>query len=993
MHHAKKIVPLFCAVALALGFGTDAARGQPMVAGEHFAAKIDTPWNYAGSTGAESAWRYELHHPDATYIAVHFTDFDLAPGDRLVITDPLGGQAYTLRRKGKMGAEKFWAQHIKGDTAVLELITTNPRGGQGFHIDEYVAGFVDLGGSVIEAICGADDKENAICYQSSHPTEYARGRAVARLLINGASLCTGSLVSSNSHLLTNEHCITSASDALNTDYEFMSEAPTCGSSNCQLCYPGTVFSGGTFIQDNASLDYCLVQINTGDPASTYGYLEIDNRTAVPGEEIYIPQHPGGRAKEFGIFSSDASDTGGICRVYSITEPPCSGTGFNDVGYFCDTEGGSSGSPVLARSSHQIIALHHCATCPNRGVPITLVYAEIADFIISSGLKVTPGDGLSSAGDAGGPFTPSSKVYTLENLNTTSLDYSISNTQAWVSLDNTGGTLAGGGTATVAVSINANANGLAEGGYSDTVTFTNLTDGDGNTTRPVDLTVGIPSVRYQWNMDTDPGWTTEGLWAYGSPTGGGGQYGNPDPTSGATGANVYGYNLAGDYENSLPERNLTSGAIDCTGLTSVSVRFQRYLNVEQPAYDHAYVRVSNDGTNWTTVWTNGAEITDAAWTQVEYDISAVADDQPTVYLRWTQGTTDGSWQYSGWNIDDVQILALGGGGCTVDGDCDDGQYCNGAETCVAQVCQPGTPVVCDDGVPCTDDTCNETTDSCDYTPNDANCANGLYCDGVETCDPVLDCLSGTPVDCDDGVACTIDSCNETTDACDNTPDDAACDDGLFCNGAETCDAGAGCLVGTDPCPGQDCDEVNDVCVPLPCNTNGTCDVGEDCNTCPSDCISGTSTGAVCGNGLCEAGDGEDCVSCPADCNGVQGGKPTNRFCCGDGDGQNPLTCADPLCSTGGWFCTDVPTGGGSPYCCGDAVCEGDEDSCNCAIDCGAALAEICANGVDDDCDGLIDCADTADCSADPACACGATGTPCTSNADCCASCNKKTGTCR
>ena len=74
------------------------------------------------------------------------------------------------------------------------------------------------------------------------------------------------------------------------------------------------------------------------------------------------------------------------------------------------------------------------------------------------------------------------------------------------------------------------------------------------------------------------------------------------------------------------------------------------------------RVSNDGTSWTTVWENSAELTDAAWTMVEYDISGVADGQPAVYLRWTQGTTDGGWQYSGWNIDDVQIQALGCPGC-------------------------------------------------------------------------------------------------------------------------------------------------------------------------------------------------------------------------------------------------------------------------------------------------------------------------------------------
>ena len=40
-----------------------------------------------------------------------------------------------------------------------------------------------------------------------------------------------------------------------------------------------------------------------------------------------------------------------------------------------------------------------------------------------------------------------------------------------------------------------------------------------------------------------------------------------------------------------------------------------------------------------------------------------------------------------------------------------------------------------------------------------------------------------------------------------------------------------------------------------------DVGEDCDTCPSDCASNSSG---CGNGLCEPTIGEDCVSCPTDC---------------------------------------------------------------------------------------------------------------------------------
>ena len=65
--------------------------------------------------------------------------------------------------------------------------------------------------------------------------------------------------------------------------------------------------------------------------------------------------------------------------------------------------------------------------------------------------------------------------------------------------------------------------------------------------------------------------------------------------------------------------------------------------------------------------------------------------------------------------------------------------------------------------CTDDSCNENTDSCDNTP-----------------------------DCDDGVSCTDDSCNVGTDSCDNVPND---------------DDGDGVCVDVDLCPDTVVPEAN------------------------------------------------------------------------------------------------------------------------------------------------------------------------------------------
>ena len=151
-------------------------------------------------------------------------------------------------------------------------------------------------------------------------------------------------------------------------------------------------------------------------------------------------------------------------------------------------------------------------------------------------------------------------------------------------------------------------------------------------------------------------------------------------------------------------------------------------------------------------------------------------------------------------------------CVTDADCDDGVFCNGVETCHATLgCQAGAPVDCNDGIDCTGDACNEATDACDYATVDSACDDGLPCNGIETCRAALGCQAGAPIDCDDGVSCTSDSCYNATAMCIHTPVDAVCDNGLFCDGVETCDATLDCRAGVEPCGGVACDEPADACV--------------------------------------------------------------------------------------------------------------------------------------------------------------------------------------
>jgi hypothetical protein len=182
---------------------------------------------------------------------------------------------------------------------------------------------------------------------------------------------------------------------------------------------------------------------------------------------------------------------------------------------------------------------------------------------------------------------------------------------------------------------------------------------------VAITVGSPQSVYSFDLEVDPGWSTEGQWTFGQPLGGGSHDG--DPVAGYTGANVYGYNLAGDYPSDLSPTHLTTTPLDCSRLIETEVRFQRWLGVENSTFDHATLSVSNDDSTWVIVWDHdGGTISDSSWVAQSFDISDVADGQPTVYLRWTMGPTDNIVTYPGWNIDDFEIRAVG---ITLPGDYD------------------------------------------------------------------------------------------------------------------------------------------------------------------------------------------------------------------------------------------------------------------------------------------------------------------------------------
>lgn len=363
-----------------------AAQGRQKV-GELLA--VDKLLGYVNAPQKES-----FSYPGASYVKLHFSRMMMLPGDYLTVSDGKGQESYRydappLLSSGTGEVDK-WAMSITGDTAVLEmhrgaadlLGVGSVLGRMGVQVDQVAKGFSKTEQSRVpeeslhapgrtgreESVCGNDQSTDAVCYRTADPVAYTRSKSIARLLIDGTELCTGWRVGANNRMLTNNHCFDNSAAAYDTEVWFNYQCASCGGYDV---FTPTKVWGDKVISTDKTYDYTLFSVDSFDKIKKFGYLTLDTARPAKGQQLYVPQHPAGEPTR---IAGALGDRAGTCEV---GDNAYDGYAQNsDVSYLCDTEGGSSGSPVLSRRTNKVVALHHFGGCPNSGVRGDLLYNRL-----------------------------------------------------------------------------------------------------------------------------------------------------------------------------------------------------------------------------------------------------------------------------------------------------------------------------------------------------------------------------------------------------------------------------------------------------------------------------------------------------------------------------------------------------------------------------------------------------------------------------------------
>ncbi len=271
-----------------------------------------------------------------------------------------------------------------------------------------------------------------------------------------------------------------------------------------------------------------------------------------------------------------------------------------------------------------------------------------------------------------------------------------------------------------------------------------------------------------------------------------------------------------------------------------------------------------------------------------------------------------------DVCDPKLAVNGSQGCTpvnINIPCDDNDLCTTGDVCNNGACQKGTTKACDDGSPCTKDSCDQATGGCVNEKQKGPCTDGTVCTKDDECDEGK-CVPGKKLDCDDGNPCTDDACDPIA-GCTNSNNAQPCEDGDLCTPGDACKNGK--CKSADP---VDCDD-GDPCTKNFCDPALVSDLSKGCtltwvvDVC--DDGDGCTAGDFCHGGKCKSGAKKHCDD---------GKVCTVDTCNESGDCQHNINPGDLSCDDGD-ACT------ANDKCTHDGKCKGAKTDCDdsepCTVD--------------------------------------------------------------
>lgn len=302
-------------------------------------------------------WSGVFRSPGATGVRLQLTDLDLPKGAELYV---IGRHGHAFGPYAEKSGE-FWTNTVAGDEIVLQLHLPLdvPQGKSIFRVESltHMGDNYDLGYNPQKAFCPWNDSciQNAEC--SSIPGSVSQIQDGVGYMIfsapGGSFICSGGLLNDTGStgtpfFLTANHCLSTQSSATSLEAYFQWTVG-CGSScGSQYSPPGSVprTLGSTLLATSSNTDFTLLQLSQAAPAgSTFLGWTTAPVANSSGTSLYRVSHPKGSPQAYS--EQDVNTSAGTCSTL-----PRGNFIYSDA-TFGDTEGGSSGSPVV-NGSGQVV---------------------------------------------------------------------------------------------------------------------------------------------------------------------------------------------------------------------------------------------------------------------------------------------------------------------------------------------------------------------------------------------------------------------------------------------------------------------------------------------------------------------------------------------------------------------------------------------------------------------------------------------------------------